>query len=163
MAAWGVEARVPFLDREFLDVAMTIEPGRQDDGARRAWRSTSCARPSRTCSPPRSLWRQKEQFSDGVGYSWIDSLKAHAEHEVSDRQMAAARHRFPYNPPETKEAYLYRQIFEEHFPRRPRRPACPAAPRSPAPRPRRSPGTPACGELADPSGRAVRSVHKAAY
>ncbi len=85
-----------------------VGPGRME--------KTCCARRSRARCRDEILWRQKEQFSDGVGYSWIDSLKAIAEVRVSATQMESARYRFPYNPPATKEAYLYRDIFESHFP-----------------------------------------------
>lgn len=118
-AAWGVEARVPFLDREFLDVAMNIKPD-----AKLPYRAPT-PRPMEKYIlrkafegyiPDEILWRQKEQFSDGVGYDWIGSLKTHAEREVSDAMMAGAAERFPVKTPETKEAYVYRQIFEQHFP-----------------------------------------------
>lgn len=118
-AAWGVEARVPFLDREFLDVAMRLDP------AVKLPRNAPRPRPIEKYPlrkafdgliPDEVLWRQKEQFSDGVGYGWIDSLKATAEGEISDAMMRGAAERFPVKTPETKEAYYYRQIFEHHFP-----------------------------------------------
>lgn len=114
LAAWGVEGRVPFLDKEFLDVAMRINPAVK-----------MCPGRDRKESSPRSLcrhtpqsvaWRQKEQFSDGVGYSWIDTLKAVTASAVSDEQMAHAAERFPIHTPQNKEEYYYRTIFEEHFP-----------------------------------------------
>lgn len=115
MAAWGVEARVPFLDKEFVDTAMRINPeGKMcKDGKiekhiiREAFDGYL---------PDEVLWRQKEQFSDGVGYSWIDTLKEHVESIVSDQMMEAAAFKYPINTPQTKEAYYYRSIFEEHFP-----------------------------------------------
>jgi asparagine synthase (glutamine-hydrolysing) len=118
-AAWGVEARVPFLDREFLDVAMRMDPSVKLP--RNAPRPRPIEKyPLRKAFdgliPDEVLWRQKEQFSDGVGYSWIDSLKAAAEREISDAMMRGAAERFPVKTPETKEAYLYRRIFEQHFP-----------------------------------------------
>jgi asparagine synthase (glutamine-hydrolysing) len=118
-AAWGVEARVPFLDREFLDVAMMMDP------ALKLPRSAQREKPMEKyvlrkafdgTIPDEVLWRQKEQFSDGVGYSWINGLKAFAEQEISDSMMRGAAERFPAKTPETKEAYLYRQLFEHHFP-----------------------------------------------
>ena len=120
-AAWGVEARVPFLDREFLDFAMgAINPadklcGRASDppGRIEKWVLREAFKGT---LPEEILWRQKEQFSDGVGYGWIDSLKAHAEKQVSDAELAAAHHRFPYNTPATKEAFFFRSIFDKHFP-----------------------------------------------
>jgi asparagine synthase (glutamine-hydrolysing) len=118
-AAWGVEARVPFLDREFLEVAMNLEPDIKLPY--RAPRARPIEKwPLRNAFqgyiPEEVLWRQKEQFSDGVGYSWINSLKMTAEQQVTDGQMAGAAERFPVKTPETKEAYLYRQIFEQHYP-----------------------------------------------
>ncbi|MBK8164418.1 MAG: asparagine synthase B [bacterium] len=114
MAAWGVEARVPFLDKEFLDVAMTIAP-----------RDKLCGlgviekKVLRECFadllPPSVAWRQKEQFSDGVGYGWIDALKATAERVVTDEVFADRKAAFPLNTPTSKEAYFYRAVFEQHF------------------------------------------------
>lgn len=118
-AAWGVEARVPFLDREFLDVAMMLSP--EVKLPRNAKYSRPIEKWPLRCAfdgyiPQDVLWRQKEQFSDGVGYSWINSLKATAENEISESMMRGAAERFPVKTPETKEAYFYRQIFEQHFP-----------------------------------------------
>ncbi|MCP4325550.1 MAG: asparagine synthase B [Psychromonas sp.] len=115
MSAWGVEARVPFLDKEFLDVAMRTNPdlkmikdGRiEKDILREAFEGKLLHE---------VLWRQKEQFSDGVGYNWIDTLKEHIETQVTDQQLASAEFKFPINTPDTKEAYFYRSIFAEHFP-----------------------------------------------
>ena len=115
MSAWGVEARVPFLDKEFLDVAMRTNPelkmikdGRIEKNILRE------AFDGQLLSEV--LWRQKEQFSDGVGYNWIDTLKAHIETQVTDQQLASAAFKYPINTPDTKEAYFYRSIFAEHFP-----------------------------------------------
>ncbi|NVJ60557.1 MAG: asparagine synthase B [Gammaproteobacteria bacterium] len=162
MAAWGVEARVPFLDREFIDTAMSINPsakmcthGRIEKHLLRE--AFADLLPEEVC------WRQKEQFSDGVGYGWIDSLKALAEDSVSDQQMKQAHFRFPVNTPLTKEGYYYRELFEQHF-------ASPAAAQT-------VPGgkSVACSteialrwdkefeKLADPSGRSVTSVHSDGY
>jgi asparagine synthase (glutamine-hydrolysing) len=163
MASWGVEARVPFLDREFLDVAMTLNPA--DKMAAPGRIEKHVLREAFADMLPASIaWRQKEQFSDGVGYSWIDSLKAHAEHEVSDRQLAAAATRFPFNPPNTKESYLYRQIFDEHFPLPSAATCVPSVPSVACSTPEALAWDASLREgVADPSGRAVRSVHKAAY
>ncbi|MEF9978255.1 MAG: asparagine synthase B, partial [Thermomonas sp.] len=120
MMAWGVEPRVPFLDREFLDVAMRIDAkwkmvDKTRSDAQRM--EKGILRQAFDGHLPESiLWRQKEQFSDGVGYGWIDGLKAHAEAQVSDRELAAADKRFPFNPPQTKEAYFYRSVFERFYP-----------------------------------------------
>ena len=118
-AAWGIEARVPFLDRDFLDVAMNLDP------TVKLPRAAAHPRPIEKWPlrsafagylPDQVLWRQKEQFSDGVGYAWIAALKNLAGQQISDRQMRGAVERFPVKTPETKEAYFYRQIFEHHFP-----------------------------------------------
>ncbi len=115
MAAWGVEVRVPFLDKDFLDYAMAIDPADKMCGDGRP-EKLILRKAFEGCLPEQVLWRQKEQFSDGVGYSWIDSLKAYAAQKVDDAELARAGERFPLNTPATKEAYLYREIFEEMFP-----------------------------------------------
>jgi asparagine synthase (glutamine-hydrolysing) len=120
MMAWGVEARVPFLDVEFLDVAMRMDArakmaGIGPDGRRRIEKAV-LREAFAGVLPDAVLWRQKEQFSDGVGYGWIDGLKAHAERIVGDRELAQAERRFPVNPPLTKEAYWYRTLFDAAFP-----------------------------------------------
>lgn len=123
MMAWGVEARVPFLDRRFMETALSFDVSQKmcvdEAGAKRVekWvlRKAFDVPAPRHYLPPNVLWRQKEQFSDGVGFSWIDSVKAHAEKEVSDQQMATAANRFPVKTPRTKEAYLYRSHFAKHF------------------------------------------------
>ena len=114
MAAWGVEARVPFLDKEFIDVAMRLNPSDKMCGQGKMEKHI-LREAFADLLPEAVAWRQKEQFSDGVGYSWIDSLKALTADSISNQQMATARFRFPVHTPETKEAYYYRQIFEEHF------------------------------------------------
>ena len=162
MAAWGVEARVPFLDRDFLDVAMTVDPAAKMCGNGKM--EKHLLREAFTGAlPDEVLWRQKEQFSDGVGYSWIDTLKEVAEDEVSDAMMAAAAARFPEKTPATKEAYRYRAIFESHFPG-PAALACVPVGESIA---CSSPVAVAWDEAfragADPSGRAVRGVHLDGY
>ena len=162
MAAWGVEARVPFLDREFLDVAMSLDPEskRPADGRmekhilRQAFEGLL---------PDEILWRQKEQFSDGVGYSWIDSLKEIAEAEVSDGQLDRAAARFPTNTPLTKEAYLYRSIFASHFPGEPAVRCVPEGPSIACSTPAAIAWDPAFAGMADPSGRAVQGVHAHSY
>ena len=166
MAAWGVEARVPFLDKNVVDFAMTVDPElkmcKSDESSRiEKWLVRSAFDTTPQILPSSVLWRQKEQFSDGVGYGWIDALKAHANQTISDNQMSTAPFRFPESPPLTKEAYMYREIFEKHFP-------SPAAAKT-------VPGGPsiACSsaaaiewdkkwkDAADPSGRAV-NVHEKA-
>jgi asparagine synthase (glutamine-hydrolysing) len=162
MAAWGVEARVPFLDKEFLDVAMAMDPALktvQPGGIeKRVLREAF-----QDLLPAKIAWRQKEQFSDGVGYGWIDSLREHAAREVSDLDFAAAAERFPLNPPATKEAFLYRRIFEELFPL-PSAVACVAAgPSVACSTPEALAWDPALSAVVDPSGRAVRGVHRDGY
>ncbi|GAA0856724.1 asparagine synthase B [Aliiglaciecola litoralis] len=116
-SAWGVEARVPFLDKEFIDVAMRLNP--QDkmcvDGKMEKWILRK-AFDNNEYLPAEVLWRQKEQFGDGVGYSWIDSIKEHVDTQITDQQLATAEFRFPINTPDTKEGYFYRTIFESYFP-----------------------------------------------
>jgi len=128
MMAWGVESRVPFLDNQFLDFAMNIDPrmkmcgGEQRKMEKHILRAAFDVRQNgegetaQPWLPDDILWRQKEQFSDGVGYSWIDELKLLAESRVTDRMMNSAKYRFPCNTPNTKEAYLGRTIFQKHFP-----------------------------------------------
>ena len=162
LSAWGVEGRVPFLDKEFLDVAMRTNPA-----AKMCPGNTIEKKIVREAFadmlPEEVAWRQKEQFSDGVGYSWIDTLKQMTSEAVSDEEMAHAAERFPINPPKNKEEYYYRSIFAEHFP------SDSAALSVP------SEASVACSTaialewdaafkgMNDPSGRAVKGVHEQAY
>jgi asparagine synthase (glutamine-hydrolysing) len=161
MAAWGVEARVPFLDKEFLDVAMNVDPAKKMSGngviEKRILREAF-----EDLLPKSIAWRQKEQFSDGVGYGWIDSLKAMTASRVSDREMSAAAHRFPYNTPPTKEAYFYRSIFEEHFSLESAAATVPGGPSVACSTPEALAWSAALAAVTDPSGRAVRGVHTSA-
>ena len=162
MAAWGVEARVPFLDLAFLETAMNLDPAAKmvgGDGLEKRILREAFA----DHLPEVVLKRQKEQFSDGVGYGWIDSLKAHAEARVSERDMESARFRFPHNTPDTKEGYLYRSIFEEHFP-------LPSAAGTVLGGKSVACSTPEAlawdasfRTMNEPSGRAVKGIHKDAY
>ncbi|MCG9755084.1 asparagine synthase B [Shewanella insulae] len=162
MAAWGLEARVPFLDKEFIDTAMRINPEAKmsKDGRiekhilRQAFEHKL---------PQEVAWRQKEQFSDGVGYSWIDGLKDHAEAQVDDLQLANAKFRFPYNTPETKEAYFYRCFFEEHFPLPSAAETVPGGKSVACSTPEALAWDESLQGIIDPSGRAVQSVHESAY
>ncbi|MCI4566816.1 asparagine synthase B [Lysobacter sp. CFH 32150] len=166
MMAWGVEPRVPFLDVEFLDVAMAMDAqakmaGTAPDGSRRIEKAV--LREAFVGYLPDSiLWRQKEQFSDGVGYGWIDGLKAHAEAHVSDHDFAAAAERFPINPPQTKEAYYYRRIFEQFFPGDACAHTVPGGKSIACSTPAAIAWDAAFANAADPSGRAVAGVHNAA-
>ena len=163
MMAWGVEPRVPFLDREFLDVAMRMDAAhkmvlRDGNGPQRMEKGILRAA-FQGYLPPEILWRQKEQFSDGVGYGWIDGLKAHAEAQVSDRELAAADKRFPVNPPQTKEAYFYRTLFERHFPTRAAAETVPGGKSIACSSPAAIAWDASFAAMADPSGRAVAGVH----
>ena len=175
LSAWGVEGRVPFLDKEFLDVAMRTNPEAKMCGLKKSGISGKSGKSGFEIEkrivreafadmlPSEVAWRQKEQFSDGVGYSWIDTLKNYTSRVVSDEQMAHAAERFPVNPPKNKEEYYYRSIFAEHFP-------SDSAARSVP-----SEASVACSTavalewdaafkgMNDPSGRAVRGVHEQAY
>ncbi len=162
LSAWGVEGRVPFLDKEFLDVAMRTNPkAKMCSGTTMEKRIVREA--FSDMLPDEIVWRQKEQFSDGVGYSWIDTLKQITAEAVSDEQMAHAAERFPINPPKNKEEYYYRSIFAEHFPSESAAKSVP------------SEASVACSTAIalewdasfkgknDPSGRAVAGVHEQAY
>ena len=161
MAAWGIEARVPFLDLEFLDVAMNLDPEAKRPAGRM---EKHILREALGHLLPESVaWRQKEQFSDGVGYGWIDALRDHAAARVPDTQLANAEERFPVNPPTTSEGYLYRTIFEEHFPLASAARCVPGGRSVACSTPEALAWDPALSQVVDPSGRAVRGVHQAAY
>ena len=162
LMAWGVEGRVPFLDKKFLDIAMHFNPeGKMCRG------DVIEKKPLREAFegmlPEEVLWRQKEQFSDGVGYSWIDALRDYAEQQVSDRKFAQRETRFPVNTPVTKEAYLYREIFEDLF-------KLPSAVKTVPYGKSVACSTPTAiawdakfAQMNDPSGRAVTDVHEHSY
>ncbi len=162
MAAWGIEARVPFLDKEFLDVAMSINPTDKMAGKGRMEKHILREIFSEYL-PEKIVWRQKEQFSDGVGYSWIDTLKETADKEISDQQMKTANFKFPINTPTTKEAYYYRQIFTEHFPLDSAASCVPGGPSVACSTPEALAWEKELNKVIDPSGRAVRKVHKDSY
>ena len=162
LSAWGVEGRVPFLDKEFLDVAMRTNP-----------EAKMC--PGHTIEkkivreafadmlPDEVAWRQKEQFSDGVGYSWIDTLKKITSDQVSDEEMAHAAERFPINPPRNKEEYYYRSIFAEHFPSDSAALSVPSVPSVACSTAEALAWDEAFKNMNAPSGRAVAGVHEDAY
>jgi asparagine synthase (glutamine-hydrolysing) len=162
MAAWGVEARVPFLDLEFLDTAMSMNPAAKMAGPDRPEKAI-LREAGVGLLPDQILWRQKEQFSDGVGYEWIDALKAHADRQVSNRELLEAEQRFPYNPPVTKEQYLYRRIFERHFPSPAAAATVPAGPSIACSTPEALAWDEGFSQVADPSGRSIRGVHVKSY
>jgi asparagine synthase (glutamine-hydrolysing) len=157
-AAWGVEVRVPFLDREFLDMAMAFNPAEKMAGQGRM-EKTPIRQAFEGYLPHEILWRQKEQFSDGVGYHWIDTLKAVADERIPDTQMAHARYRFPVNTPLTKEGYLYREIFESHFPGEAAAGCVPGGPSIACSTSTAIAWDASFAGNADPSGRAVLGVH----
>ena len=166
MMAWGVEPRVPFLDREFLDVAMRMDAAhkmvRKGDAGPQRMEKGVLRQAFDGYLPEQILWRQKEQFSDGVGYGWIDGLKAHAEAQVSDRELAAAGKRFPVNPPQTKEAYFYRSVFERFFPTPAAAETVPGGKSIACSSPAAIAWDASFANMADPSGRAVAGVHNEA-
>lgn len=162
LAAWGVEGRVPFLDKEFLDVAMNLDPAeKMCPGTvieKRVLRESFS-----DLLPESVAWRQKEQFSDGVGYSWIDKLKEYTSQAVSDEQMEHAAERFPINPPRNKEEYYYRTIFEEHFPSQSAALTVPSVPSVACSTAEALAWDASFKNQNDPSGRAVKDVHEKAY
>ena len=162
LAAWGVEGRVPFLDKEFLDVAMTIDPALKMCPGTTIEKKV--LREAFADMLPESVaWRQKEQFSDGVGYSWIDTLKEITAQAVSDEQMAAAAERFPVNPPRNKEEYYYRSIFESYFPSESAARTVPSVPSVACSTAEALAWDDSFKNMNEPSGRAVKDVHEDAY
>lgn len=162
LAAWGVEGRVPFLDKEFMDVAMRLNP--KDKMAANGKMEKFILRKAFEDYLPESVaWRQKEQFSDGVGYNWIDTLKLLTSKEVSDEELANARYRFPINPPMSKEEYFYRSIFTEHFPSDSAASCVPSVPSVACSTPEAIAWDASFKNMIDPSGRAVKSVHNNSY
>eukprot|EP00542_Grammatophora_oceanica_P002520 CAMPEP_0194069206 /NCGR_PEP_ID=MMETSP0009_2-20130614/87514_1 /TAXON_ID=210454 /ORGANISM="Grammatophora oceanica, Strain CCMP 410" /LENGTH=595 /DNA_ID=CAMNT_0038722377 /DNA_START=143 /DNA_END=1930 /DNA_ORIENTATION=- len=173
MSAWGVEPRVPFLDADFLQVAMNLDPREKmiKKGPKVAPEDTRIEKwamrkafdtPDDPYLPKEILWRQKEQFSDGVGYGWVDSLKDIAEKEISDQQFASAANRYPHNTPTTKEGYRYRMIFEEHFPGEAAEKTVPGGKSIACSTERAMKWDESFSKRADPSGRAA-GVHDSAY
>ncbi len=162
LAAWGIEGRVPFLDKEFMDVAMRINPkDKMINGERmEKW---VVRKAFESYLPESVAWRQKEQFSDGVGYSWIDTLKELVEESVSDEQLANAHFKFPLQTPTTKEEYYYRSIFEEHFPSDAAALSVPQEPSVACSTKIALEWDEAFKNMNDPSGRAVANVHDDAY
>ena len=162
LAAWGIEGRVPFLDKEFLDVAMGMNPVLKmcpDKTIEKKVVREAFA----DLLPGEVAWRQKEQFSDGVGYSWIDTLKQITASAVSDEQMAHAAERFPINPPQNKEEYYYRSIFAEHFPSDSAARSVPSVPSVACSTAEALAWDASFKNQNDPSGRAVAGVHEQAY
>ena len=162
LSAWGVEGRVPFLDKEFLDVAMRLNPAVKMCPGKTIEKKV--VRDAFAQLLPESVaWRQKEQFSDGVGYSWIDTLKDITSKAVSDEQMAHAAERFPVNPPMNKEEYYYRSIFEEYFPSESAARSVPSVPSVACSTAEALAWDASFKGQNEPSGRAVSGVHEEAY
>ena len=162
LAAWGIEGRVPFLDKEFMDVAMRINPKDKMITSQRMEKWV-VRKAFEDYLPESVAWRQKEQFSDGVGYSWIDTLKALVEEEISDEQMKNAHFKFPIQTPTTKEEYYYRSIFEGHFPSDAAAKSVPQEPSVACSTKIALEWDEAFKNMNDPSGRAVAQVHEDAY
>ena len=162
LAAWGIEGRVPFLDKEFIDVAMRINP--QDKMINGERMEKWVVRKAFEDMLPESVaWRQKEQFSDGVGYSWIDTLKEVVNEAVSDEQLANAKYKFPIQTPTAKEEFYYRSIFAEHFPSDTAALCVPQEPSVACSTNIALEWDEAFKNMNDPSGRAVANVHDDAY
>lgn len=162
LAAWGVEGRVPFLDKDFIDVAMRLNPKDKMCGNGKMEKHLL-----RECFedhlPHAIAWRQKEQFSDGVGYGWIDTLKAVAQEKITDRQMDTAQYRFPHNTPLTKEAYVYREIFDDWFPLSSAAECVLGGPSIACSSAKAIEWDDSFKNSADPSGRSIAAVHNEAY
>jgi asparagine synthase (glutamine-hydrolysing) len=158
LAAWGVEGRVPFLDKEFLDVAMRFNP--EEKMAKNGRMEKYPVRKAfEDILPAEVAWRQKEQFSDGVGYGWIDTLKEIATQQVSDEMMENAKFRFPVNPPLNKEEYVYREIYSEHFPSDQAAACVPSLASIACSTEKALEWDESFRNNADPSGRSVMAVH----
>ncbi len=158
-AAWGLETRVPFLDKEFLDVAMSIDPADKMCPGKKIEKEI-LRKAFEGYLPSEILWRQKEQFSDGVGYSWIDTLKKQAEEKVTEEMLKKAKDVFPEQTPASKEEYLYRHIFDSFFPHPSAALTVPVGPTIACSTPTAFRWSKEFAELNDPSGRAVKSIHK---
>ncbi|KAL1370151.1 hypothetical protein HN51_000459 [Arachis hypogaea] len=165
-SAWGLEARFPYLDKEFVSVVMGIDPDNKLSGQKRRIEKwilrNAFDDKERPYLPQHILWRQKEQMSDGVGYNWIDALKAHAASHVTDTMMLNAARTYPLHTPPTKEAYLYRMIFEKIFPKQPARLTIPWEPTVACCTPKALSWFPEWSNNMDPSGRAAWGIHNSA-
>lgn len=163
MSAWGVEARVHFLDKNFLDVAMRINPKDKMCGTNGKIEKHILRQTFESYLPKKIVWRQKEQFSDGVGYSWIDALKQLAQTKITDTQLKNAYVRLPYNTPTNKEGYMYREIFETLFPLPSEISLVPGGPSIACCTAKAIEWDKAFKQINDPSGRAALGVHNEAY
>jgi asparagine synthase (glutamine-hydrolysing) len=157
-----VEGRVPFLDKEFMDVAMRLNPKDKMAGKGRMEKWV-LRKAFEEYLPASVAWRQKEQFSDGVGYSWIDTLKALTSEKVTDEMMAKVNETYPINPPMNKEEYYYRTIFAEHFGSDQAASCVPSVPSVACSTPIALEWDEAFKKMIDPSGRSVAGVHEQSY
>ena len=162
LAAWGIEGRVPFLDKDFIDVAMQLNPNDKMITKDRMEKWV-LRQAFESYLPKEVAWRQKEQFSDGVGYSWIDSLKELVEKEVSDDDFTNAKNKFPFQTPQNKEEYYYRSIFQEHFPSKTAAKTVPSVPSVACSTPIAIEWDKSFKNLNDPSGRSILNVHNDSY
>lgn len=162
LAAWGIEGRVPFLDKEFMDIAMRLNPADKmaGEGKMEKW---ILRKAFEDLLPNEIAWRQKEQFSDGVGYGWIDTLKSVAKEQITDEQMEQAKFRFPIHTPMSKEEYRYREIFSELFPSDSAAMCVPSVKSVACSTPEALAWDASFQNLNDPSGRAVKAVHNDGY
>lgn len=162
LAAWGIEGRVPFLDKEFMDIAMRINPADKMINSKRMEKWV-VRKAFEDYLPSEVAWRQKEQFSDGVGYSWIDSLKKLVDDQISDEEFSNASKRFPFQTPMNKEEYYYRSIFVEHFPSKTASSTVPSVPSVACSTPIALEWDKSFQNMNDPSGRAISNVHNDSY
>ena len=162
LAAWGIEGRVPFLDKEFIDIAMNINPEDKmiKNGRIEKWILREAFK---DYLPESVLWRQKEQFSDGVGYSWIDSLKELVSKEVSDNDLKNASNVFPVNTPQNKEEFYYRSIFNDHFSSQAAALSVPSVPSVACSTPQALEWDETFKNMNDPSGRSISNIHNESY
>ncbi|MDA9883587.1 asparagine synthase B [Flavobacteriaceae bacterium] len=162
LAAWGIEGRVPFLDKEFIDVAMNINPEDKmiKNGRIEKWVLREAFK---DYLPESVLWRQKEQFSDGVGYSWIDSLKELVSKQVTDNDLKNAFDIFPINTPRNKEEFYYRSIFNDHFSSEAAALSVPSVPSVACSTPQALEWDEAFKNMNDPSGRSISNIHNESY
>ncbi len=163
LASWGVEGRVPFLDKEFMDVAMRLNPTEKMAGSNGKMEKWILRKAFESYLPESVAWRQKEQFSDGVGYNWIDTLKELTTNSVTDEQMAKVAETYPINPPMSKEEYYYRTIFNDLFPSDSAAKCVPSVPSVACSTPIAMEWDVSFKNMVDPSGRAVKSVHEQGY
>jgi len=163
LASWGVEGRVPFLDKEFMDVAMRLNPKDKMAGSNGKMEKWILRKAFESYLPESVAWRQKEQFSDGVGYNWIDSLRALTNESVTDEQMSKVAETYPINPPMNKEEYYYRTIFTDFFPSKSASLCVPSVPSVACSTEIALEWDAAFKNMNDPSGRSIKSVHEQGY